>query len=168
MIKFFCDKCGKEITDKVNTVKEEAEAVSGGRVVGKFTSASYQYCDECMKNGLTCGFKIGDEVITSTGKVGTITDICTCDRCKDRGFYEPTVEVEIGNDAIYITDNDKRNNFSSFYKIGDQVFGNIDEDVILDEIKSTKEEIRKLQLKLVDFEAQLDVVKMLKRTDNAK
>ena len=41
MIKYVCDKCGKEITDNVNTIKEEAEAVSGGRVVGKFTSASY-------------------------------------------------------------------------------------------------------------------------------
>ena len=117
MIKFFCDKCGKEITDKVNTVKEEAEAVSDGRVVCKFTSASYQCCDECMEDGLACGFKVGDKVITSTGKVGTITDICTCDKCRKRGFYESTVEAEIGNNSIYITDNDKRVNFRSFYKI---------------------------------------------------
>ena len=168
MIKIFCDKCGKEITDNVNTIKEEVEAVSGERVVGKFTSASYQYCDECMKNGLTCGFKIGDEAMTSTGKVGTLTDICTCDRRKERGFYEPTVEIEIGNDAIYITDNDKRNNFRSFYKIGDKVFGNIDEDDVLYNIKSTKEQIKELQSELIELEAQLNVVKMLKRTDNAK
>ncbi len=168
MIKIFCDKCGKEITDNVNTIKEEAEAVSGGRVVGKFTSASYQYCDECMKNGLTCGFKVGDKVITSTGKVGTITDICTCDKCKERGFYEPKVEVKIGNGDIYITDNDKRANFRSFYKIGDKVFGNIDEDDVLYNIKSTKEQIKELQSELIELEAQLNVVKMLKRTDNAK
>ena len=163
MIKIFCDKCGKEITDNVNTVKEEAEAVSDGRVVCKFTSASYQCCDECMKNGLTCGFKIGDEVITSTGKVGTITDICTCDRCKERGFYEPTVEIEIGNDAIYITDNDKRNNFSSFYKIGDRVFGNIDENAVKDSIKSVKDQIKKLQYELIGLTSQLDMINILKK-----
>ena len=121
-----------------------------------------------MENDLSCGFKIGDEVITSTGKVGRITHICTCDFCRDRGFYEPTVEVEIGNNAIYITDSDKRNNFRSFYKIGDQVFGNIDEDDVLYNIKSTKEQIKELQSELIELEAQLNVVKMLKRTDNAK
>ena len=152
MIKIFCDKCGKEITDNVNMIKEEAEAVSGGRVVGKFTSASYQYCDECMKNGLACGFKVGDKVITSTGKVGTITDICTCDKCKERGFYEPKVEVKIGNGD----------------KISDKVFGNIDEDDVLYNIKSTKEQIKELQSELIELEAQLNVVKMLKCIDNVK
>ena len=131
MIKVFCDKCGKEITDNVNTVIEETEAKNCyDNAVIKFASASYQYCDECMENDLSCVFKIGDEVITSTGKVGRITHICTCDSCKDRGFYEPRVEVDIGNEPIHITVNDKRDNFSSFYKIGDKVFGNIDEDTL--------------------------------------
>lgn len=164
MIKVFCDKCGKEITDNVNTVIEETEAKNGcNNTVIKFASASYQYCDECMEKGLTCGFKVGDEVITSTGEVGKIISFCTCQFCKERGFYEPTVEVEIGNNAIYITDSDKRNNFRSFYKIGDQVFGNIDEDVVLDEIKSTKEEVRKLQLKLIELDGQLNMINILKK-----
>lgn len=163
MIKVFCDKCGKEITDKVNTVKEENEVVNGGSVLMKFTSDSYQCCDECMENELSCGFKIGDEVITSTGEVGRIIDICTCNKCKERGFYEPTVEVDIGNDAIYITDNDKRNNFSSFYKIGDQVFGNIDEDAVKDSIKSVKDQVKKLQCELIELTSQLDVVKKMKQ-----
>lgn len=157
MIKIYCDRCGKEITDNVNTVIEETEAKNGcNDTVMKFASASYQYCDECMEKGLTCGFKVGDEVITSTGEVGTIISFCTCQFCKERGFYEPTVEVEIGNDAIYITDIDKRNNFSSFYKIGDKVFGNLDEGAVKNSIKSTKDQIRKLWCELIELEAQLD------------
>lgn len=164
MIKVFCDKCGKEITDNINTVIEETEAKNGcNNTVMKFASASYQCCDECMENELSCGFKIGDEVIMSTGEVGRIIDICTCNKCKERGFYEPTVEVEIGNDAIYITDNDKRNNFSSFYKIGDQVFGNIDEDTVKDSIKSVKEQVYKLQCALIELTSQLEVVNILKK-----
>ena len=164
MIKIFCDKCGKEITRNVNTVIEETEAKNCcDNTVMKFASASYQYCDECIENDLTCGFKVGDEVITSTGEVGRIIDICTCDRCRERGFYEPTVEVKIGNDAIYITDNDKRNNFSSFYNIGDKVFGNIDEDAVKDSIKSVTNQIYKLQSELIELNLQLDVINILKK-----
>ena len=168
MIKVFCDKCGKEITN-INTVIEETEAKNCcDNTVMKFASASYQYCDECMENGLTCGFKVGDEVITSTGKVGKIIDICTCDKCKEREFYEPVVEVEIGNGSIWITDNDKRVGFKSFYKIGDQVFGNLDEDGVLQNISTTKREIRELQEELIQYNAQLNIVKKMKQFDKTK
>ena len=164
MIKVFCDKCGKEITDNVNTVIEETEAKNCcDNTVMKFASTLYQYCDECMENDLTCGFKVGDEIITSTGEVGRIIDICTCDRCRERGFYEATGEVKIGNNSIYITDNDKRNNFSSFYSIGNKVFGNIDEDTVKDSIKSIKEQIDKLQSELIELNLQLDVINILKK-----
>ena len=169
MIKVFCDKCGKEITDNVNTVIKETEAKNGcNNTVIKFASASYQYCDECMEKGLTCGFKVGDEVITSTGEVGKIISFCTCQFCKERGFYEPTVEVEIGNNPIYITDNDKRNNFSSFYKIGDKVFGNLDEGAVKDSIKSVKEQVYKLQIELIELNSQLEVVKKIKQINKTK
>lgn len=168
MVKVFCDKCGKEITSDAHKVIEEIKCTDArGDTLVAFPKEIH-ICDECMENSLTCGFKIGDEVITSTGEVGRITDICTCKKCKERGFYEPTVEVDIGNDAIYITDNDKRNNFSSFYKIGDHVFRNIDEDAVKDSIKFVRDQVKKLQLELIELDSQLNVVKMLKRTDNAK
>lgn len=34
-------------------------------------------------------FKVGDKVVTVYGETGVIVDICTCDNCKERGFYEP-------------------------------------------------------------------------------
>lgn len=163
MIKIYCDKCGKEITDNVNREVEETKAVDlHGVVVAKWTDILH-YCDECQYNELTCDFKVGDQVITSTGKVGTITSICTCDQCKDRGFYEPTVELEIGDGSIWITDNDKRVNFRSFYKIGDRVFGNIDEECVVNNIKSKKEFIKEQQEELIQLEGQLNVIKGLKK-----
>ena len=168
MIKVFCDRCGKEITDNVNTVTEETEAIDcRDNVVAKWTDIAH-YCDECMRNDLTYGFKVGDQVITSTGQVGKIIDICTCDKCKEREFYEPVVEVEIGNGSIWITDNDKKVGFKSFYKIGDQVFGNLDEDDVLEDIGITKREIRELQEELIQYDAQLNVVKKMKQFNTTK
>ena len=151
MIKYFCDRCGKEITGNAGV-----------------TADSACLCEECMENELTYGFKVGDEVIISTGKVGKIIDICTCNQCKERGFYEPVVEVEIGNGSIWITDNDKRVGFKSFYKIGDQVFGNLDEDGVLQDISTTKREIRELQEELIQYNAQLNIVKKMKQFDKTK
>lgn len=163
MIKFYCDKCGKEITGNVNKVVGETEATDAlGSVLCVFPTVIH-VCDECQYKELTCGFKVGDKVITSTGQVGIITDICTCDKCKDRGFYEPVVEVEVGNGSIWITNNDKRVNFRSFYKIGDQIFGNIDEDCVLDDIKRKKEELHNVKKELIQLEAQLNVVKTSKK-----
>ena len=184
MIKVFCDKCGKEIIDNINTVMEEIKVKDCcNNEIMKFDKTKYHLCNECNKRFnllhldisdfmkfnekelefLESTFRVGDEVITSTGEVGRIIDICTCDRCKERGFYEPTVEVEIGNNSIYITDNDKRNNFSSFYKIGDRIFGNIDEDAVKDSIKSVKEQVYKLQNEHIELNSQLDVINILKK-----
>ena len=117
---------------------------------------------EKMEKDLTCDFKIGDEVITSTGEIGRIVGICTCDLCKRRGFYEPRVEFIIGG-ARYISNNDKKDNFRSYYKIGDKIFGNIDEDGIKDEIEKIKDQINKLKIKLIDLDLQLNVINSLKK-----
>ena len=75
------------------------------------------------KNGL---FNIGDEVITSDGRKGKIVDICRCEECERRGFYEPKVLYDEYDEAEYITKVDKERNFCDFYKIGNTVFGNAD------------------------------------------
>lgn len=141
MIKCFCDRCGKEITENLSEMTD-----------------SFCLCDKCEEDELTCGFHIGDEVITSTGAVGKIIDICTCDMCADRGFYEPQVDVEIGVDDIWITSHDKNKGFRSFYKIGNHVFGNIDKDCVLRNIEDTTKEINRVSKELTQYKAQLNVV----------
>lgn len=191
MIKYFCDRCGKEIEERATLIPIYAYDGNGVKLM---QFGDKHICEECAKKLeeirdsllsrhyeqdflqmtdedielFRYTFKVGDQVITSTGQVGKIIDICTCDNCKERGFYEPRVEVEIGDDAIYITDNDKRDNFRSFYKIGNQVFGNIDEDDVLYDIKSTKEQVKELQSELIELEAQLDVVKQMKQVNKSK
>lgn len=133
MIKYFCDRCGVE-------------------------TCGTNLCDKCEYEELTCGFKVGDEVITSDGCVGTITDICTCKSCKERGFYEPEIEMKIGP-QIYMTDYAKKNGFDDYYKIGDKVFGNINDRHLLGRMESLKEEMSEIG-------ARLNVIKKL--TNNTK
>ena len=155
MIKFYCDKCGKEITGNVNTVVEETQAVDRqDNVVATWTDTVY-YCDECQYEELNYGFKIGDEVITYDGRVGSIIDICTCDRCKERGFFEPEVQYNDGG-TDYIMISAKNNGFKDFYKIGDQIFGNLDDRRLLARILGLREELK-------DLEEQLTVVNKLKK-----
>ena len=157
MIKVFCDKCGKEITGNVNTVTEETRAIDcQDNVVATWTDTVH-YCDECQYEELTCGFKVGDKVITDDGRVGVIKSICDCDKCKKRGFYEPNVKMTIGDNQIWITDTDKKNGFISFYQIGDQVFGNVDEEAA----ERIKERIGELRHELAEYESQLNMLKSL-------
>ena len=158
MIKFYCDKCGKEITDNVNTVAEETELVDCHDVViMKLRSGISHICDECRYEDLTCGFKVGDNVVTSDGRTGVITSICNCDRCKKRGFYEPTAKMDDGN-IEYIMISDKDDGFKSYYKIGDKVFGNLDEEPVNKEIK----ECQKKLMQLYDQRYRIEKLKQLK------
>lgn len=162
MIKVYCDECGKEITGAVHKIIEEIEAVDAtGAVLVTFPKEMH-ICDECQYNDPTCGFKVGDQVITSDGRVGVIKDICDCDLCQDRGFYEPKVKMTIGNDEIWITDTDKENGFIRFYKIGDRVFGNVNKEAI----KDIRESIADVRHELVEYESQLNV--LLDLTNNRR
>lgn len=128
MIKYFCDRCGKE--------------TNGTHI-----------CEECESEELTCGFKVGDKVITSDGRVGHITHICTCDRCKERGFYEPTVLMDDG-DETYITNTEKECGFEEYYQIGKHVFGNLDE-------YNVRAGIERCEQQLAQWRKQLALVKKL-------
>ena len=181
MVKFYCDKCGKETTgDKIKRVIEDQYTCdTHGNKLMRFPKAARDLCEECLgkyeklnieiqdfmamsdeeiKLALYT-FKVGDQVITDDGRVGTIIDICTCEQCKKRGFYEPRIEMEIGLYDIYITDSDKNNGFKSFYRIGDQVFGNVDEE----EFERIKDGIRERKLEIISLEGQLNVLKKLKQ-----
>lgn len=78
------------------------------------------------------GFKVNDEVVSNRGEKGKIIEICECEECKKRGFYEPFVEWEDGektNISIY----QLCNGFENFYKIGKIIFGNVVSDEQIDE-----------------------------------
>jgi hypothetical protein len=163
MIKCFCDRCGKEIDGKVNEYTDMTEAINSHsqKVVATWKTVEH-ICDECEQKELTCGFKVGDKVITDDGRVGHITDICTCDRCKKRGFYEPSVEMDIGVRKIWVTDTDKENGFINFYQIGDRIFGNVDKEAPEYILKRIEE----LEHELTEYEEQLEVVRELKENNN--
>ena len=139
MIKYFCDKCGKEIE-------------------------SGNLCSTCQKEDLTCGFKVGDVVTTDDGRIGFIESFCTCDKCKSRGFYEPKVATTTGVIPIYISNTDKSDGFVSFYRIGDRIFGNIERSAVskIDELISTsRQTIKALEANIKQYEKQLGMVRLL-------
>ena len=185
MIKYFCDRvgCGKEIKDEVALVPIYAYDGKGNKIM---FFENKHICEDCAKKleeikdvlvrkhyeqdflqmsdkdiELICNaFKVGDKVITADGRTGTITDICTCDRCKERGFYEPT--VNFGDYTDYIMTSDKNDGFKSYYKIGDRVFGNINEESVNKEL----EEIGERYNKLVKQQSIINLLKAQKENNN--
>jgi hypothetical protein len=161
VIKYFCDRCGEEFSSAGLQLAVFARDKYGSPLL----HGGYKHlCERCKQKFLYIkdkleysekffelsdedidllyyNFKIGDEVITSEGLIGVITDICDCDKCKERGFYEPQVKTTFGDSGIYITDTEKNSGFPSFYKIGDHVFGNIDLDYIIGRIDYTEREL---------------------------
>lgn len=162
MVKVYCDMCGKEITDGAHKVIEEIKATDVyGHTLITFPKEIHM-CDECQHNELTYGFKVGDVVIGADGCVGIIESFCDCKFCKERGFYEPNIKMELGTSQIYITNIDKENGFVNFYQIGEKVFGNIDKQCVFDAIKNKRQELQDVQQELLKLEAQFDVIQKMK------
>ena len=172
-----CDKCKKEV-EKITRLNHYEDVYAHNAKVTTFVIGASDLCDICIKkfeNLLDVDiqdfmamsdedlelalytFKVGDQVITDDGRVGTITDICICDRCKERGFYEPSAIMEDG-DRIWITDTDKENGFKHYYQIGDRVFGNLEEGCI----ERIEQRISRRKSELVALENQLNMAKKLK------
>lgn len=181
MIKCFCDRCGKEM-DKGRQLYTGAYDGHGAMIM--LYGNPKHLCEACSEKLdaikdkleheedifnmtdedielLRYTFKVGDKVITDDGRTGTIIDICDCDRCKKRGFYEPKVAMNVGVDRIWITDADKENGFRSFYQIGDRVFGNVDKEAS----KYISERIVELKYDAARYEAQLDMIKKLEKNN---
>lgn len=59
----------------------------------------------------------GDFVETVDGRVGYIKSICRCEKCRERGFYEPTVHFTDGEED-YITKYEAENGFKGYKRIG--------------------------------------------------
>ena len=119
-----------------------------------------QVCPKCEKGESDYNFKVGDEVITTEGVRGIMSDICTCSRCYNRGFFEPTW-IDDSGDYNYITLFDKECGFHGYYKIGEYKFHNFDKNEVLREMTSHERELKKLrgQLKLIEeIEAKSDFI----------
>ena len=186
MIKYYCDRCEKEFANDGISVPIYAKDAFGVEII---YLKDKHICPECVKKfnmvkdrlddfsdffTLTDGdiglmeydFKVGDQVVTSIGEVGYIESICECEKCKERGFYEPRVTTTIGADRIWITDTDKENNFSSFYKIGKYTFGNFDRDCLDNLIKSKQEYVDEQLNELNAYYKQRDMIDYIERCDN--
>lgn len=59
----------------------------------------------------------GDFVETVDGRVGYIKSICRCEKCRERGFYEPIVHFTDGEEDC-ITKYEAENGFKGYKRIG--------------------------------------------------
>lgn len=80
-------------------------------------------------------FNIGDIVITTEGETGKIVDICKCERCEARGFYEPIWIDDCEDLKHYITNYQAERNFRGYYQIGKYRFNDFDKDEVLRNIE---------------------------------
>ena len=106
-------------------------------------------------------FNVGDEVITVDGLRGEIREICKCDLCMSRGFFEPVWVDEIDGEDHWITNVDAENGFERLYKIGNYYFNSFDKETIKQGIASNQAVIDKL-------EAQLCVIDEIEATEKRK
>ena len=95
-------------------------------------------------------FHEGDFVESSDGKIGYISSICHCDKCKKRGFFEPTITYSDGT-TDYISNYSVKTVSSDYKQIGTQKFSTEDElrnriTTLEKENKELKEEVDNLTI----------------------
>lgn len=93
-------------------------------------------------------FDKGDVVVTVMGRKGTIIDICMCEKCEQRGFYELICVMNDGS-IDYITSVDALSGFDRFYKIGNHKFNHpFEENSVLEQIDYHTKTLKHLQVQL--------------------
>lgn len=97
-------------------------------------------------------FNIDQQVIDTTGNIGSVIFICECDDCKQRGFAEAEVKMVDGS-TMWITEYDFKNNFSRFYKIGNNRY---------------PQHINQLYLNKIISEKTIEIAKLTAELDRAK
>ena len=96
-------------------------------------------------------FCVGDEVETVDGMVGKIVSICHCERCAERGFFEPKWETSDGEYSDYITVNQANWGFPYYRRIGKYVWNHD-----TDEEKSTKNILQKKDKEMKEIKLTID------------
>ena len=96
-------------------------------------------------------FRVGDEVETVDGMSGKIVSICHCERCAERGFFEPRWETSDGEYSDYITVNQANRGFPYYRRIGKYVWNHD-----TDEEKSTKNILQKKDKEMKEIKLTID------------
>ena len=96
-------------------------------------------------------FRVGDEVETVDGMSGKIVSICHCERCAERGFFEPRWETLDGKYSDYITVNQANWGFPYYRRIGKYVWNHD-----ANEEKSTKNIFKKENKKMKEIKLTID------------
>lgn len=96
-------------------------------------------------------FRVGDEVETVDGMSGKIVLICHCERCAERGFFEPKWETSDGKYSDYITVNQANWGFPYYRRIGKCVWNHD-----ANEEKSTKNIFKKENKKMKEIKLTID------------
>lgn len=104
-------------------------------------------------------FKVGDKVITTYGEVGHIVDICKCESCVERGFFEPVWVEETTGEKRYITNWEAENGFNEYYQIGEYTFNKLfNRGLVIREIED-------LEARLEKYEKMLSVIDELSKRE---
>jgi hypothetical protein len=77
--------------------------------------------NELMEQKNKVVIKKGDIVIDCSGNVGYVVDFCECDKCKERGFFEPEI-TPVSGKRVYISNYDNESGYANFYRIGNRKF----------------------------------------------
>ena len=104
------------------------------------------------KNNITdIQFHEGDFVENSNGKIGYISSICHCDKCKERGFFEPTITYSDGT-TDYINNYSIKSVPFDYKQIGTQKFST--EDVLRSRVVALEKENKELKEKVDNLTIQ--------------